>query len=137
MPAATLDEVDDQLRSIISSLYMLLVQAHEYQGQDTQRAMSTEIRTLVQNLQSLSLTAQRLPTHLPLDVIRYVEGSRNPDIYTREMVELCMRYNQEQKGRAEAYSSFRDILASKIAVGIPDIKDDVKAVVEAAGGRLE
>jgi mediator of RNA polymerase II transcription subunit 10 len=53
------------------------------------------------------------------------------------MVELVMRYNQQLKGRSEAFASFRDILGQQMMVGIPEIKDDVKRVVEASGGRVE
>lgn len=48
-----------------------------------------------------------------------------------------MRYNQQQKGRSEAFAQFRDILGAKMASGIPEIRDDVKKVVESTGGRLE
>ena len=45
-----------------------------------------------------------------------------------------MRYNQQQKGRSEAFASFRDILGEQMMVGIPDIKDDVQKVLVASGG---
>lgn len=48
-----------------------------------------------------------------------------------------MRYNQQQKGRSDAFAQFRDILGSKMASGIPEIRDDVKKVVESTGGSLE
>lgn len=136
MATATLDEVDERLRAIISNLYMLIVQAHDYQGKGTQQAMSDEIKQLLQNLQSLSQTAKRLPTRLPLEIIQYVENSRNPDIYTREFVELVMRYNQQQKGRSDAYAQFRDILGREMASAIPDLREDVRKVVESSGGQI-
>jgi mediator of RNA polymerase II transcription subunit 10 len=71
-----------------------------------------------------------------LEIIQYVENSRNPDIYTREFVELVMRYNQQQKGRSDAYAQFRDILGREMASAIPDIRDDVKKVVESSGGQI-
>lgn len=92
---------------------------------------------LLRNLLALQRTAQHLPTHIPEELINYVEDSRNPDIYTREMIELVMRYNQQQKGRSEAFASFRDILGQQMMVGIPEIKDGVRRVVEASGGRVE
>lgn len=93
--------------------------------------------SLIKNLTLLSQVAGRLPTHLPLEIIQYVENSRNPDIYTREFVELVMRYNQQQKGRSEAFAQFRDILGREMASAIPDIRESVREVVEASGGRLE
>ena len=94
-------------------------------------------KQLIQNLLNLTQTARLLPTHLPLEIIQYVEDSRNPDIYTREFVELVMRYNQQQKGRSEAFANFRDLLGEQMIAGIPEIKDDVRRVVQASGGRLE
>ena len=66
-----------------------------------------------------------------------VEDSRNPDIYTRDLVELVMRYNQQLKGRSEAFGNFRDILGQAMVAGIPEIKEDVRKVVQASGGRVE
>jgi len=94
-------------------------------------------KQLIQNLVQLSQTARRLPTRIPLDIIEYVEQTRNPDIYTREFVELVMRYNQQLKGRTEAFGNFRDILAREMASAIPEIRNDVMQVVEITGGRVE
>ncbi|EME89068.1 uncharacterized protein MYCFIDRAFT_48747 [Pseudocercospora fijiensis CIRAD86] len=138
MAATTLDEVDAQLKEIISNLFHLIAQAYDYQGQGTQQAMHTEIRTLLQNLQSISQSARRLPTHIPIEIIEYVEKSRNPDIYTREFVELVMKYNQQQKGRSQAFAQFRDILAERMLSGItdPEFQDEVRTVARASGSQI-
>lgn len=157
--AVLLHSTDDhsaQLRAIISNLYMLIVQAHDYHGPGTQQAMQGEMfvphsppfpqhrsrltrpsKRLLTNLVELSKTAQRLPTPIPLEIIQYVEGGRNPDIYTREFVEVIMRTNQAQKGRSEALAQFRDILGEQIVAGIPEMREDVRKVVEVSGGQLE
>lgn len=46
-----------------------------------------------------------------------------------------MRYNQQQKGRAEAYAQFRDILGEAMMQGIPEIREDTRRVLEASGGQ--
>ncbi|KAK3110931.1 RNA polymerase II mediator complex subunit [Teratosphaeriaceae sp. CCFEE 6253] len=96
-----------------------------------------EVETLIQNLVQLSQTSRRLPTRIPLDIIQYVELSRNPDIYTREFVELIMKYNQQLKGRTEAFASFRDILGREMASAIPEIKEDVQQIVALTGGKID
>ena len=98
---------------------------------------SPHSKTLIHNLLALARTANRLPTPIPLEIIQYVENARNPDIYTREFVEVVMRINQAQKGRAEGLALFRDILAEQVVVGIPDMREEVKGVVEASGGSLD
>lgn len=90
---------------------------------------------MIKNLLSLCQTARRLPTGLPPEIIDYVERSRNPDIYTREFVELVQKLNQQLKGRSQAFADFRDILAREMMGALPDCKQDITMVVESTGGR--
>jgi mediator of RNA polymerase II transcription subunit 10 len=130
------DRLAVHLRSIISNLFYVLVEAHDFKGQGTKDAMMGHIKDLIENLQELSRTSRRLPTTVPLDLIQYVEDKRNPDVYKRQIVELVMQYNQLQSGRAQAFASFRDILGREMMSAIPDIRDDVKMVLEASGGSV-
>lgn len=41
------------------------------------------------------------------------------------------------KGKRDAFASFRDVLAGEMARGLPELKEDVKRVVESTGGTLE
>lgn len=72
--------------------------------------------------------------YIPPEVIDYVDSSRNPDIYTREFVELVQRGNQDLKGKSEAFSEFRDILAEEMTTSMPETKDEVRRVLGATGG---
>ena len=131
------DRLAVHLRSIISNLFYVLVEAHDFKGQGTKDAMMGHIKDLIENLQDLSRTSRRLPTTVPLDLIQYVEDKRNPDVYKRQIVELVMQYNQLQKGRAEAFADFRDILGREMMSAIPDMRDDVRNVLKAAGGKVD
>lgn len=68
---------------------------------------------------------------LPREVIQYVEDGRNPDIYTREFVELVIKQNQMMKGKRRAFAAFRDVLATRIVVAFPELQEDVTRVVDA------
>ncbi|KAJ1303638.1 hypothetical protein OPQ81_008066 [Rhizoctonia solani] len=73
-------------------------------------------------------------SEVPRELITYVDGGRNPDIYTREFVELVRRKNQLMKGKMQAFGSFRDILAREIASANPELREDVARVVVGTGG---
>jgi mediator of RNA polymerase II transcription subunit 10 len=125
------------LRRIISNLYLVLVQAHDFKGGESKEHLTGEIKALISNLQELTRTSRRLPTTVPIDLIQYVEDKRNPDVYKRQIVELVMQYNQLQKGRAQAFADFRDILGREMMSAIPDIRNDVHMVLEACGGEVD
>ena len=75
--------------------------------------------------------------NIPPEVTMYVEGSRNPDIFTREYVETVQRMNQLLKGRTDAYLLLRDTLAKDIISAIPELREDVKEIVESTGGTID
>lgn len=66
----------------------------------------------------------------------YVENSRNPDIFTREFVETVQRMNQMLNGRVDAYRMLQEQLASQISSVIPELRDDVNAIVQSTGGTM-
>ncbi|KAF2463287.1 mediator of RNA polymerase II transcription subunit 10 [Lindgomyces ingoldianus] len=129
--------VETQLKAIVQSLYNLIVQGLEHQGSATQEAMKQEIQSLIENLVKLSRAAPSVHIDIPPEVTDYVEKARNPDIYTRELVETTQRMNQMLKGRSEAYAQMRDILAKDIILAIPELKDDVRKVAESTGGSID
>lgn len=134
---------------------MLIVQSYDYHGPNTAQAMTAEMyqcsipliltnladlgrsKLLIQNLLSLVQTSRRLPIGLPPEIIDYVERSRNPDIYTREFVELVQRLNQQLKGRSLAYADFRDTLAKEMITAFPDCQEEIKKTVESTGGKIQ
>lgn len=96
----------------------------------------TQLSTALQSVHRLTSdpsTAANLP-EVPRELITYVDGGRNPDIYTREFVELVRRENQLMRGKMGAFASFRDVLARELATANPELRDDVARVVVATGG---
>ncbi|KAI6837469.1 hypothetical protein KC333_g3640 [Hortaea werneckii] len=135
MAESTIEEVDVHLRNIINSLYLLIMSIHDYQGTETLKSVTTEIKHLINLLVTTSRTARRLPTFIPVEIIGYVESTRNPDIYTRDFVELVMRYNQSLAGQSAGLAQFRDIFGKEIMSAIPELSQDVNEILVATGGR--
>jgi mediator of RNA polymerase II transcription subunit 10 len=63
-----------------------------------------------------------------------VDNGRNPDIYTRELVEAARKSNQLMKGKTEAFAGMRDALADAMRTAMPELSEDVDRAVEATGG---
>jgi mediator of RNA polymerase II transcription subunit 10 len=98
--------------------------------------MRNSILSLLSQLRTLISSAPNLAISIPEEVIDYVQEGRNPDIYTREFVELVMKLNQMHKGKTEAFGRFKDVLAQEFVGAVPEMEGPVKKVVEASGGRV-
>jgi mediator of RNA polymerase II transcription subunit 10 len=98
--------------------------------------MRNSILSLLSQLRNLISIAPNLNVSIPEEVIDYVQEGRNPDIYTREFVELVMKLNQMHKGKTEAFGKFRDVLAREFVGALPEMEGPVKRVVESSGGSI-
>ncbi|PNY20895.1 Mediator of RNA polymerase II transcription subunit 10 [Tolypocladium capitatum] len=135
------EEFEQQLKDVIQDFYQIMVQVSTYDttGRPSRDVLSNEVKTLSRSLQALHVSAssphgRALPS-VPPELLEYVENGRNPDIYTREFVELVRRGNQLIRGKICAFTAFRDVLAEQMAQAMPELREDVERVLEATGGR--
>ncbi|KAK1249847.1 hypothetical protein MKX08_009850 [Trichoderma sp. CBMAI-0020] len=135
------DGIEQQLKDVIQDFYRVMVQVSTYDsmGVSSKEVLSKEMnnsKSLSTSLQNVHVAAS--PPHLlpsvPPELLEYVENGRNPDIYTREFVELVRRGNQLMRGKQSAFASFRDVLAEQMSSAMPELREDVAKVLEATGG---
>ncbi|XRM41959.1 RNA polymerase II mediator complex subunit [Aspergillus tubingensis] len=152
MAPIPLSTVDTDLKDVIQHLFEIQSAVHGYLGPETQQELVRKIKNLTLALSTLSThtsdthpdaqsqspgNSNDPPIHsiqLPPEIIDYVDAARNPDIYTREFVELIQRGNQDLKGKKEAFGSFRDVLAREMRGAMPEVRGEVDRVVASFGG---
>jgi len=135
--AGPLVNVERETRNIIQTFFELLVRIKDFDGPESTDVVANTIKDLTTQFQTLDSTAHaQLPADvaLPREVIQYVEDGRNPDIYTREFVEIVVKQNQFMNGKATAFGRFRDVLAGQVEVAFPELTGEVTKIVEGTGG---
>ncbi|KAF8473960.1 transcription factor subunit Med10 of mediator complex-domain-containing protein [Kalaharituber pfeilii] len=125
-----LDNVEKQLRSIIQTLFEASVAISDYAGSSSTELIASQMNRLVSQYQELDRTKETLDVTIPREIVMYVEDGRNPDIYTREFVEIVAKQNQFMNGKMRAFGDFRDILADQIVTAFPELEKDVELVLK-------
>lgn len=122
-------QIQDELQNVTQALLELAVITHGFDDSYSADLITTRINQLVTNYQTLS----KLETDItvPIDIVSYIEDGRNPDVYTREFVELLQRQNDYMNGKFVAMRRFRDILAEKIKETWPEMGGDVDVILAA------
>ena len=90
------------------------------------------VERLVGSLQALAASAAAVPAQLPPEVVEYVDGARNPHIYTREFVELVQRSNAYVRAKSGAVADFRDALADEVRKEWPELEREVDLALKGA-----
>ncbi|KAK4114359.1 mediator of RNA polymerase II transcription subunit 10 [Canariomyces notabilis] len=138
-----LQTVQESVKNVIQDLFQILAQVSNYDsaGRPSREALAQDLQTLDASLLQVHRAASTLPPSqtpgIPEPLIEYVENGRNPDIYTREFVELVRRMNQLARGKMHAFGEFRDVLAREMSAAMPELAEDARRVVEATGGPME
>lgn len=119
----------DQILVLIESLIELGVLVHDNQGtQQSHTALTQKTNQVISHLLGLTSSPFTQQFPVPIDVLSYIEDGRNPDIYTREFVEVTARTNARLKGKMLGFAKLRDILGKKLVEEFPHLKGEVEDI---------
>jgi mediator of RNA polymerase II transcription subunit 10 len=124
----------DSLKDVIHNYYEIQTQVQGYVSEaETRDVLVNKVHELSQSLARLNQESSSntiTNTFVPPEVVDYVDDGRNPDIYTRELVEVVQRGNAVLNGKMNAFGSFSKIFADDLRKMSPEM---AKAVDEIMG----
>lgn len=140
----SLSLIESKIKDLIETFIELNLTIYDYSNtEDTQKSLLNNLNKVFTDLRDLNtasfdLAADKDNTgqnmNIPLDVIQYIENTRNPDVYTREFVESIKLANDYQREKQTAFKHMSLTLGEGIidAFGNDDEDDGdkLKAAVE-------
>ncbi|OCT53103.1 AP2-associated kinase [Cladophialophora carrionii] len=139
-PVKDTSSVHNTIKGIIQHLTDIQLQTHGYipQTQDLLVDKLTDLTTSLAELKRLT-SAQESPNNyihqvaIAPEIVDYVDDGRNPDIFTRDFVEIVQRGNAVVHGKQRAFRDFTEVYARKLKEGIPGVSAQVDRVLKNAG----
>lgn len=127
--SSPLGKLQDEIANIIETFVHLGVQVHDFQGtEEAKLGLANHINRSISKLRDISSHNELANVFIPTDLLVYIQDGRNPDIYTREFVEVVRKVNQFLNGKAKAFINFRDALASAIKQEFPELAPEVDLI---------
>lgn len=121
----------EQIQALIEALIELGVLVHDNQGtQQSHNALTHKVNQVVSQLSGISAAPFTNQFPVPLDVVSYIEDGRNPDVYTREFIEVTAKSNARLKGRMQGFQRLREVLGQKMAQEYPNLESSIKNIGE-------
>lgn len=124
-----LGSLQEEISGIIETFVHLGVQVHDFQGtQEAKLGLANHINKTITKLREISTRNDLSDIMVPTDLLNYIQDGRNPDIYTREFVEVVRKINQYLNGKSLAFEQFRDILGASIKQEFPELTTEVDMI---------
>ncbi|KAE8790778.1 mediator of RNA polymerase II transcription subunit 10b-like [Hordeum vulgare] len=102
----------------------LLVTTYKREREGTRRSRTWRRNTLVAELDTMQKLADGCNIQVPMEVVNLIDDGKNPDEFTRDVLNSCITKNQITKGKTDAFKSLRKHLLEELKEAFPD---DVEA----------
>lgn len=128
-PAAstpTTDESKQNLNQVINSIQKTLGILHQLYltvssfNAASQLPLLQRLNNLVLELDNMSKLAEKCNIQVPMEVINLIDDGKNPDEFTRDVLNGCIAKNQITKGKTDAFKGFRGHLLEELEQAFPD-----------------
>lgn len=116
-----IDQVRGDILKTVESLIEIGVMVHDYFGEpSTKQALESKVKAFHTDLQRVVADSSQLgDTTVPLDILSYIDNGRNPDVYSREFVEVVVKQNQYINGKTKAMQQFKERLIQDLGSEFP------------------
>uniref|UniRef100_A0A914XAH7 Mediator of RNA polymerase II transcription subunit 10 n=1 Tax=Plectus sambesii TaxID=2011161 RepID=A0A914XAH7_9BILA len=128
-----LNTLEQTLEAFQENARQLGVIASDFQPK-SQDALNQKLQTLVSGLQELDHMKNSLgDVKIPLELLDYLDQGKNPQLYTKEVIDRTLAKNQQVNGKIELYKKFRATLLKELSEEMPHETMRYRSIREKAG----
>ncbi|XP_020685480.1 mediator of RNA polymerase II transcription subunit 10b [Dendrobium catenatum] len=126
---AVLDPAEEQKQNLIQSinsiqktlglLHQLYLTVSSF-NVASQLPLLQRLNSLVAELHTMQKLAENCNIQVPMEVVNLIDDGKNPDEFTKDVINSCIAKNQITKGKTDAFKSLRKYLLEELEQAFPD-----------------
>ncbi|XP_020582691.1 mediator of RNA polymerase II transcription subunit 10b-like [Phalaenopsis equestris] len=86
----------------------------------SQLPLLQRLNSLVAELHTMQKLAENCHIQVPMEVVNLIDDGKNPDEFTKDVLNSCIAKNQITKGKTDAFKSLRKYLLEELEQAFPD-----------------
>eukprot|EP01102_Stenamoeba_stenopodia_P013558 TRINITY_DN4418_c0_g1_i1.p1 TRINITY_DN4418_c0_g1~~TRINITY_DN4418_c0_g1_i1.p1 ORF type:complete len:156 (-),score=33.59 TRINITY_DN4418_c0_g1_i1:54-458(-) len=110
-------KLEERVEHFIEHLRETAIIAENPSG--NQALFSEKIEEMLEGFNAIDALRHSIDVEVPLEVLKFIDEGRNPDLYTKQSLELCTSKNAITRGKFDAIKSLRDGLEEEIKKVMP------------------
>ncbi|KAG8647719.1 mediator of RNA polymerase II transcription subunit 10b [Manihot esculenta] len=143
--ATTADDPKQNLNQVINSIQKTLGLLHQLYltvssfNTASQLPLLQRLNGLVVELDNMVKLSEKCNIQVPMEVLNLIDDGKNPDEFTRDVINSCIAKNQVTKGKTDAFKGLRKHLLEELELAFPDEVEsyrEMRAISAAESKRL-
>lgn len=141
--AAASDDPKQNLNQVINSIHKTLGLIHQLYltvssfNVASQLPLLQRLNTLVLELDNMTKMAEKCNIQVPMQVVNLIDDGKNPDEFTKDVLNECVAKNQITKGKADAFKGLRRHLLEELEQAFPDDVESYREIRAASAAELK
>ncbi|CAH8253496.1 unnamed protein product [Arabidopsis lyrata] len=139
------DDSKENLSQVINSIEKTLGVLHQLHLTVTsftpasQLHLLQRLNSLVMELDNMTKLSEKCNIQVPMEVLNLIDDGKNPDEFTKDVLNSCIARNQVTKGKTDAFKDLRKHILEELEQTFPDEVDmyrEIRASSAAEAKRL-
>ncbi|KAL9671197.1 hypothetical protein QQ045_008763 [Rhodiola kirilowii] len=118
-PKQNLNQVINSIQKTLGLLHQLYLTVSSF-NVASQLPLLQRLNSLVVELDNMSKMAENCNIQVPVEVLNLIDDGKNPDEFTRDVINVCITKNQITKGKTDALKGLRKHLLEELEEAFPD-----------------
>ncbi|KAI4368286.1 hypothetical protein MLD38_016861 [Melastoma candidum] len=114
-----LNEVINSIQKTLGLLHQLYLTVSSFNA-GLQLPLLQRINSLVVELDNMAKLSEKCNIQIPVEVLNLIDDGKNPDEFTKEVINSCIAKNQNTKGKTDAFKALRKQLLEELEQTFPD-----------------
>ncbi|XP_062146261.1 mediator of RNA polymerase II transcription subunit 10b [Alnus glutinosa] len=137
-PKQNLNHVINSIQKTLGLLHQLNLTVSSFNAA-SQLPLLQRLNSLVMELDNMVKLAEKCNIQVPMEVLNLIDDGKNPDEFTRDVINSCITKNQITKGKTDAFKGLRRHLLEELEQTFPDEVEsyrEIRAASAAESKRL-
>ncbi|OVA04973.1 Mediator complex [Macleaya cordata] len=118
-PKQNLNQVINSIQKTLGLLHQLYLTVSSF-NVASQLPLLQRINAVVTELDTMQKLADNCNIQVPLEVLNLIDDGKNPDEFTRDVLNSCIARNQITKGKTDAFKGLRRHILEELEQAFPD-----------------
>ncbi|CDP12227.1 unnamed protein product [Coffea canephora] len=118
-PKHNLTQVINSVQKTLGILHQLYLTVSSF-NVASQLPLLQRLNNLVLELDNMSKLAEKCNIQVPMEVLNLIDDGKNPDEFTKDVINNCIAKNQITKGKTDAFKGLRRHLLEELEQAFPD-----------------